>query len=784
MMDYRLFGYEAVRKRILASLVCLVAVASLAAPDWRVSEAPVRFSVKLDSPPTHPSAGYFVHLPDGGILPRPFPGTRVVSGNADVKSYVLWQNGESGLGVVFETPSRGGEVHIYVSAARQLTTWTPASGLTPSAILCTHPERGSKGDAVALAKLGAVPWTVHYRNRPGDKRAPLSLPGDLSGRSGPCALYMLAYVATTDPGTTWIAPIAFSGDTEVRVDGKAIVAENRTNKAGGTGQYVELSEGVHRMELFGWARSSDTKNGLMTLTWKTPQTTMAQLGGKRADDLPYPGTPMWDARPLHEGEIVRSGQATVTSVASRDGQPLARISLAPIENFWLGGEKPLLVYKASALTAGHPTSARYEWSFGDGTRVAKPNTYWLFPGGLTGRARLTVTADGKQSTCTLPFFPFTTGKTDINRPACRENFRRAALDVFEAYPGDKDPTANWDASYWNNFFRNMELDKGRSLLMHLFRTRWDAIEPKLSPQRREQLLDIFLDFLPRIDPDMAIKWTGTLEKRSRDPQEAVMMQVLRAEMALYYKGDPEAARRILEPILLKRGTDDASEWARIRYGDIDFLAGNLNDAVVLYGGVQDRARQKTGPGQRPVAATRPAERLTTPGLARSKAEAEARRAAAKEKAVSAEKRLSALNRSAAVADWKKNAVADAAASETVRSLIDQGYLLEAKQALRDWERRFPLSKVSSDFILKEARFYMAVKEWSRAETILEAYCEQVDASSFIPPAVEALLECKVRLNEPEDSLREFCTRMKKKLEYHPVGQEIDALRYKYELQKK
>ena len=763
--------------RMLLALAGMLAAGASAAPGWHVARATVRFRVKLGSRPTHEQAGYFVHLPDGGILPKPYPKTHILSGSSPVRSFVLWQNAESGLGLVFEAPSGGGDVLIYVSPARRLDTWTPDSGLTPSAILCTHPGRGSRADAAALAKLGAVPWNVHYRNRAGARRAPLSLPGELTGWPGPCTLYMLAHVTTRDPGETWIAPINFNGDSEVRVDGKALSPSKKNNKAGGTGQDVNLSQGLHRIELLGWAGSSNTRNGLMTLTWRTPKTPIRQLGGKRPKDLRYPGTSMWESRPLQGNEIVRSGSAAVTSCSSRDGRPLARIQLTALENFWLGNEKPLFVYKVSALTGGHPRNTRYEWNFGQGATAIKPETYWLVPGGQSQRIQLTASVDGKSSTCTVPFFPFTTRKTDINRPECRENFRRGALAVLEAFPSGTDPTQGWDASYWNNFFRTMEMNKGRSLLMHIFSVRWDKIKPKLSAERRQQLLDIFLDFLPRIDPDMAIKWTQRLESRSRDPQEAAMMQILRAEINLYYKGDPDAAREILNRILRKQGQDNVSEWARIRAGDIEFLAGNLDDAVKFYGGVQDRAKKTGGAAGWVTSGAKPGRRLKSPGLARSKAELKARRRPAKkDKTRAPGKRSFAIGRDGAIADWKKNAVADAAAAETIRSLIDQGYLLEAKGALRDWERRFPLSKVSSDFILREAHFYMKLEDWARAGAILEAYCEQVDASSFMPPAVKALLECKIRLKHPKEDIDEFCKKMKRKLEFHPIGQQIDQLR--------
>src|SRR5438046_6187407 len=90
----------------LLSLLAMLALAvwpALAEETWHIKEAPVKFTVTLLKPPTHPSAGYFVHLPDGGILPKPLPATRVVDAQGnELKSYTLWQNPESGLGVVFE----------------------------------------------------------------------------------------------------------------------------------------------------------------------------------------------------------------------------------------------------------------------------------------------------------------------------------------------------------------------------------------------------------------------------------------------------------------------------------------------------------------------------------------------------------------------------------------------------------------------------------------------------------------------------------------------------------
>ena len=68
---------------------------------------------------------------------------------------------------------------------------------------------------------------------------------------------------------------------------------------------------------------------------------------------------------------------------------------------------------------------------------------------------------------------------------------------------------------------------------------------------------------------------------------------------------------------------------------------------------------------------------------------------------------------------------------------------------------------------------MAVKDWGRARAILAPYCEHVDASSFMPAAVKALLKCKIELKESDAAIVEFCKKMKKKLEFHPAGKFLE-----------
>ena len=784
-------------------LFCIVfAVTAATAAEWHVKEAPIRFTLDLTGQPTHESCGYFAHLPDGGMLPTPFPLTHVVTkGGKVVKSYVLWQNRLSGLALVFEDPGGGGEVYVYVSAARVLNVWNDKSGLTPSAILCADPTVGTLAAAHKLAGFGAVGPTVHYRLHQGyPKKAPLSIGGDLSGRPRPCSFHLLAYVVTSDPGKTWIAPFTLDGECEVRVDNQAVVPKMRVDKWGGTGQYKNLSEGLHRVDVLqgcgGQGSFSDSakKGGLMYLTWRTPKATMEELGGVRSKKVPLSGTSRMETRIVRQDEIARSGSCRLQGIHSRDRSPIPYINLRPLDVFWLEDENPVIAYELSADAGGNPGDTAYQWDFGGGATLAKPKVVWLFTGGREHRVTLTASAGNKKARSTKPFYGFATASSSLENPETREVFRSAALNMFEAYPAKADPTAGWDRGMWNNFFRTMELGKGQELLTHIFAVRWPVLQARLPSEQKQVLLDIFFDFVPRASPQKALQWTEKIEQAaSRNRARADMMKVLRAEIYMYYQRDFAKARENLAAILKKRETDSISEVARIRLGDIAFLERNLNEATRMYGDVQNRVQRgrtlgagARGGSPRMMTAEEKRRRFPehAPRLARPSDEPEEgeekgkRKRRRREPEPEPEPRKPPsfrIDYNIKVQDWKLNALLDVSASENVKTLTEQGYLLEAKHALGKWERESPLSKVSGDYILNESALYMRLEDWPRARAMLEAYCELVDASSFIPAATEAAIRCMVEMEEPKANILKFYEGMAKKLEFHPAASEVETL---------
>ena len=112
-------------------------------------------------------------------------------------------------------------------------------------------------------------------------------------------------------------------------------------------------------------------------------------------------------------------------------------------------------------------------------------------------------------------------------------------------------------------------------------------------------------------------------------------------------------------------------------------------------------------------------------------------------------------------------------SDDISALIDQDLLLEARDALRSWESTFPMNKISGDMILQESRLYSAAGNDRRAIPLLRAYCDTVDASSYLPDAVMLLLTSMTAADVPEKEIETFCKDMMERLESHPVAKNLE-----------
>lgn len=746
-----MIGRSAARRLAAWSTLLLLPVLALGAPsNWQAPDAPLRYKVELGRKPSHPSAGYYVHLPDGGILHGSTPATQVMTEDGKVvPSFLLWQNPESGFSIVFADPgAQAKSVNVYIQSARLPQVWRPETGLTPSAILCSYPGRENMGAAQALGKFGHVDAPVHSNLNAGFARAAFSIGGDENGHPRPGVFYQLSYLEVATAGKHWFAPFVNMGQCDVVVDGNKIIPKEQSKLWGGTGAFADLTVGLHRVEVFQTAPGtgpypSDKKNGgLMYLTWRPPK---AQFKGV-------------ESRVIEPNEIVQSGNCTLTSVEARDGNPVALIVAKPGLCYWFGEEDPLIIYELRAVGANPPAGTTWSWTFPDGGTVDGNKAEWIFPGFRDSKVKLTVKSGQATSTATATIFGFTTLQTSLDKPAHREAFRSTLATMLQAYPRTPDPVGEWNEAWWNNLMRTVEGGEGYPLLQRLFADHFEAARKKLAPAQFIALQDMLLDLAQQQNPRDALQW---LQKFQPAPQaqpspRLVDLKLREGELQMYYLGDRKQAEKIFTALADLPG--ESGERAKIRLGDLAFISGDLNKATSFYADVQNRARTRRNaapalPGLvatqlvqgGPATAATPAPTpLKTPGTPPAPAP-----------------------------DQKGGALQEVSLSENVRTLTEKNFILEARQALLLWESEFPLSKISGDYVLRESALYIQMQDWKRAQPMLEAYCREIDASSFLPDAASMLITCVKGSKESPASIRDIIEKVKGRLKYHPVASDLD-----------
>ena len=732
-------------------------------PEWRVADAPIKFRLSLEQRPSHASAGYFVVLPDGELLPNPFPMTHVMDAEGErFESYALWHNEQTGLAIVFEDPGPGREITVYVSSAQNLNRWTPACGLTPSPLLCVNHGSSDIGSATKLSRFGNVDSNTRFWRNRGHPSAHLSIGGDLSGRPRPASLYLLAYLVTTDPGKTWITP--FSGPAvggpvndkvAVKIDGKNINPKKRTGQWGGTGQYMHFDEGLHRLDVLAACAGSHfwAAQGVMWLGWAPPNASIQELGGPRPDHAPFKGDAVWACRMLRTDEIVSSGGGSVREIRTRDGSPVAHFTARALENFWRGTGRPLYAFSLQASTRGNPEDTQYTWRIGNVENLQGPKLAWIFHGEEEYNITLSAVSGGQESVFSMPVFAFSSVASDLNRPAMRANFRAAFLVTLRGYPVLADPTESWDDNTWDCFYEIQELGKSQALLAEVLARRRQVFENKIAADKLAGLQDIFFQWISFYDPESAIAWIEKASKSVSSGDRRKEFQVMSAEVHMYHAEDHAKARKILEP--LATGVGEVAALAGVRLGDIAFLEGKLSEANKYWGAVQNRVKiTKDLINQGGVEW----ENETEPG-----------------ESSPSRRHRRGTSRTELVDEWKKAPVLDANISSSVRSLLDQQYYSQALSELRRWERGFPLSKLGSDYIIQEARFLTAIGNRQRARAILTAYCDHVEASSYLADAAEQLVSLMVEDKVNVEALLKFCTDMRKRFEFHPFAERLDEL---------
>lgn len=133
------------------------------------------------------------------------------------------------------------------------------------------------------------------------------------------------------------------------------------------------------------------------------------------------------------------------------------------------------------------------------------------------------------------------------------------------------------------------------------------------------------------------------------------------DLLVFLQRDPEAFGRLTQIGFINRATPEFGRTLKIRIGDLHRILGHTKEAINQY-------------------------RSVTP--------------AQKDPAL---------------------AVKDSAASLAIRDLLEKGACRDAETKLLQWERRRPMCKYDSDFLLLRARTWIAMGRWAEARTELESF---------------------------------------------------------------
>ena len=245
--------------------------------------------------------------------------------------------------------------------------------------------------------------------------------------------------------------------------------------------------------------------------------------------------------------------------------------------------------------------------------------------------------------------------------------------------------------------------------------------------------DVFIGGLRNTKPDNVPRWLDQFEREETDPSRRFAWKLERFDSTLYDFADTVAARRLAADLQSAAQTSEQKLRAMIRLGDVERSVSNLEAAVTLYGDAQDRYHEHL---RHDPAAPQP--KLLAP------AATPARRKAARMTSTRAYARSPDR-------DWKTLAVREASFYSTVSSLTESGYFFEARDTLRQWELEVPLSKLSGDYPLAEAEYYLAVGNVRRALVGVRIYRSSMDISSSLPEVMDLELRCLVQLKQQREA---------------------------------
>ena len=738
---------------------------------WHIPGADVRFEVQITSRPTIPVAGIVAILPDEGILPKGKLKADVVdAAGKPLKANLLWHNPDEGLALVFED-SPTAQAWIYVSSSADYPKAT--APLRPSLLLFVR-NGGKPGldQAHALAEKMPVGPDMYFTlaERIFHSLSPV-------GRDDNSSSCYSGWVQVKKAGKTYFYTVSKDG-SEFSIDGKSVYSWPGLHGRGGSeraekGAWIDLSAGTHRLEYYHFTQTF--KGRECQLGWQP-------AGEPQPKDPKNPNLPNLSVTgPMEESDFVHSGAATLTAAASKQGP------VAIATNLWEAilqpGQSPVCLFQFYAFGSERlPTDTVFEWNFGGGRKLKGPQAAWLYGGMGDQRVTLTVSSGNSKSTCSKLFFPKSLNPAEepprlsINRAEDRSKVRDLFLAMCRATPADKRPGELWNATLWEGLVAVLDPESEYALLSELFqRSRPDILN--LDNTKRWLLEDAFYEALRQANPKLTVTWLDRFEKEEKSAARIGQWKARRVEFYVFEADNLDQARLAANEFTGAAASLQQTELAMIRMGDVELFSGHQDLAQRFYAQAQELR-----PPSAPEAPVKPDDKQRARN-AEPKPRPDDKPAGAAEKKRGRQQPGKTTTPSGTamapgipqvIDAWKVSAVHASAYYSTMRSLIGQQAYFEARKTLDQWELELPLDKLAGDFPLAEAEYYLALKQFKRAQKILMTYRQAVDLSNTLPQAMKMELYCLTRLDRNKEA-RDLGLLIIKRLPNHPLAEEVKGL---------
>ncbi len=738
---------------------------------WHMPGAVIRFEVQITSRPTIPEAGIVAILPDAGILPKGKLKADVVdNAGKPLKANLLWHNPNEGLALVFED-SPTAWAWIYVSSSADYPKAT--APLRPSLLLFVrNGGKPSLEQAHALAEKMPAGPDIYFTlvGRIFHSLSPV-------GHDEQTSSYYSGWINGIKAGKTYFYTVSKDG-SEFFIDGKLAYSWPGLHDRSGSeraekGAWIDLSAGTHGIEYYHFTQTFNGRE--CQLGWQ-------QAGEPQPKNPKNPKLPNLNVTgPMDDSDFVHSGVATLAAAISKQGP------VAIATNLWEAilqpGQSPVCLFQFYAVGSERmPTNTVYEWDFGGGRKLKGPQTAWLYGGMGDQRVTLTVSSGNNKSTCSKLFFPKSLDpaneppRLSINRAEDRGKVRGLFLAMCRATPADKRPGELWNATLWEGLAAVMEPQSEYALLSELFqRSRPDILN--LDNTKRWLLEDAFYEALRQADPKLTVTWLDRFEKEEKSAARIGQWKARRVHFYIFEADNLGQARLAANEFTGVAASLKQTELAMIRMGDVELFNGHQDLARRYYAQAQE-LRQPSAPE----ASNKPDDKQRALNAEpkpkpddKSVGAAEKKRGRQQPGKTTTPAGTAMAPDTPPVIDARKvSAVHASAYYATMRSLIGQQSFFEARKTLDQWELELPLDKLAGDFPLAEAEYYLALKQFKRAQKILMTYRQSVDLSNTLPQAMKMELYCLTRLDRDKEA-RDLAGLIIKRLPNHPLAEEVKGL---------